>query len=98
MFIFVTVIHDCLDSGLDDRLGTLVARKQRNIKLCSFQTATTIIQDCIQLAVRHIQIFRIQRIPFPCPRKLIIGTALRKAIISHGKNLVIIADNTGTHL
>ena len=27
MFIFVTVIHDCLDSGLDDRLGTFIARE-----------------------------------------------------------------------
>ena len=49
----------------------------------------------------HVQIFgavRIIRLLLTSPWKLIIGTALWKSIVAHGHDLVVLADNTGTHL
>ena len=82
ILVFVTVINDRLDTGLNDCLGTFITREQGNVKFRPFQASASVIQNRIQFAVRNIQILRIQWFTFPCPRKLIIRTDLRKSIIT----------------
>ena len=92
-------VNHRLDARLYDRLGAFVARKQRHIQLAAFQAAPAVIQDRIEFTVSGIEVFIIVGILFSfAPWELVIGTALGKSVVAHGKDLVVRADDTGAHL
>ena len=54
--VLVREVDDCLDPGLDDHLGALVAREQCNVDAASRHILGVLVQDGIHLrmAKRHI--------------------------------------------
>ena len=48
--------------------------------------------------MRRIEILVLKRFALARPREVVIRTARRKAVVSHGKNLVLLTDNAGSHL
>ena len=72
VLILVTVIDNCFDPRLDDRLGAFVAREKLNVQFRPFQASAPVIQDSVELAVSHIEILRIKSLALSGPGKFIV--------------------------
>ena len=94
--VFVIRIHHFPDSGLNDCLCTFVAREKCHENRCPFQTSSPVIEDCVELAVGGVEVLVV--LPLSLPGEFIIGASGGKAVISHGQNLVLRADDAGSHL
>ena len=71
--IFIAVVDDLPDAGLDDGLRTFVTREECYINAGVIQSATAEIQNRVHLRMGHILIFGVVRILcLAVPRELII--------------------------
>ena len=67
LLILVRHIDYLFDAGLDNHLGTFVARKEPHIDAAIVQLMTDGVQNSIDLGMTHIRVLRIQEISFPSP-------------------------------
>ena len=73
--VFVAVIDDLRDAGLDDGLGTFVAREESHIDACAFQVVVRAVEDGVQLGVADVHVFGLQRFALPFPWHRVVVAA-----------------------
>lgn len=96
--IFIGKINHFPDPFLDHRLCAFGARKERRVDHAAPEIAVTAVQDGIHFGVADVQVLRIERTAFALPRKLIVGTAARHAVVTDCKNTLFRTHNTGANL
>ena len=92
--VFVAVIDDFGDARLDEGLRALVTGEECRVNAGALNVGTRVIEDGIQFRVAYIEIFGIEIVAFALPRILVIGAALRHAVVADGKDPVLGAYDT----
>lgn len=97
--IFVAVIYHTLYAGLYYRLCTLIAREQRNIYRTAAEAAGAAVQNGVELRMAHEGILCIEScIALPLPWHVVVAAAGRHTVISDRNYLMLVVDDTGSHL
>lgn len=94
--VFVTIIDDFGDAGLDQSLGAFVAGEKGRINTGTFHVRSGIIQNGVQLGMAYIVVLGLKLIAFTLPGILIVGAALRHAVITDREDAVVGAYDAGT--
>lgn len=94
--VFVTVIDDFGDAGLNQGFGAFVAGEKGCINAGTLHIRSGIIQNGVQLGMAYIVILGLKLIAFTLPGILIVGAALRHAVITDREDAVVGAYDAGT--
>ena len=82
--IFVVEINDFSNALLDQSLGAFIAGKERNINGGTGKIALFGIKDRIEFSMSDKCILRVEHSACSCPRKVLIVTADREAVVAYG--------------
>ena len=96
--VLVAVVHHLGDAGLDDGLGALVAGEEGHVDPGTLQVVVGAVQDGVELRMADVHVLRVQRVALALPWHGIVIASNGHSVVAQGEDLVLRADNAGSHL